>query len=185
MQERHIKNIEEVLEKASISHQQLRNRVEAVEMDGIRIRENYLSKDAKKVRVAGEGYESTPKFGRAVRSLNREPTMRMRKKGMTTMMHANTNIDRNTPARKESRMRTEDDDTEGEKTSTARRSKDNITKDSNPKILSFAGMIESPRVNEATANIIREIENELAATTKEPSNINVFLQKLSLNPIGS
>ena len=41
-QEKHIENLEKILEKARISHQQLRNRVEAVEYDAIKIREKIL-----------------------------------------------------------------------------------------------------------------------------------------------
>lgn len=42
MQERHIKNLEKVLDKARSSHEQLRNRVEAVELDSIKLRESLL-----------------------------------------------------------------------------------------------------------------------------------------------
>ena len=55
MQESHIRNLEKILEKARISHQQLRNRVEVVEFEAIRFREKMLDCD---VMLSGEGHLS-------------------------------------------------------------------------------------------------------------------------------
>jgi hypothetical protein len=85
VQDKQIKNMEEVLEKASVSHQQLRNRVEAVEMEGIRIRENLIINHEKKNRMVTHVEGGNTKFGRVLRSVTREPTRKGGRRGLTVV----------------------------------------------------------------------------------------------------
>jgi hypothetical protein len=75
MQEKHIANLEKVLEKAKISHQQLRNRVEAVELDAIKLREA--------ISTTTRDYRRSPTHSgskaRILKSFTREMTKKMRK----------------------------------------------------------------------------------------------------------
>jgi len=63
MQEKYIQNIEKIVEKASISHQKLRNRVEAIEIDAIRLREAFVSQL--------ENHRKTPQVGSPKAKLSR------------------------------------------------------------------------------------------------------------------
>jgi kinesin family protein 5 len=156
MQERQIRNIEKVLEKAAISHQQLRNRVEAVEMDAIRLREAILNQDTRKVGTPS--HINTQKHPtRAVRTTNRRLTIRKLLKEKEDGFSHRADKHEMTQIYNQ-RLRT-DEDEEGPS------SKRNNTG------VSFAKGTDSPRVTlDPSSNLLREIERELSMATGTPNN---------------
>lgn len=63
MQEKYIQNIEKILEKTAISHQKLRNRVEAIEIDAIKLRETFVNQI--------DNHRKTPQVGSPKARLHR------------------------------------------------------------------------------------------------------------------
>lgn len=70
--EKQVKNIERVLDKASVSHAMLRNRVEAVEMDAIKLREHFLNHEPTTRRNANAHHFGSPNHkGKVLRAVTR------------------------------------------------------------------------------------------------------------------
>jgi hypothetical protein len=162
MQERQIRNIEKVLEKAAISHQQLRNRVEAVEMDAIKLREAVLNQDSRKVGSPSHMNTHKPP-SRAVRTTNRRLTVRklLKEKEMENFSHRAERAERHEMTvifNQRDRLKTDEE----EEMPSSKRNNTGV---------SFAKGADSPRATLDPANVLRDIEKELALSSGNPNTI--------------
>jgi kinesin family protein 5 len=160
MQERQIRNIEKVLEKAAISHQQLRNRVEAVEMDAIKLREAVLNQDSRKVGTPSHMNVHKPPT-RAVRTTNRRLTIRklLKEKDMENFSHRAERAEMTMIFNQRDRLKTDEEEFDGPS------SKRNNTG------VSFAKGTDSPRATLDPSNLLRDIEKELALVSGNPNTV--------------